>query len=285
MFRTVPKLCGATELADAVLYAAEQGWLFADLTGAIPLETPNGIEKLAARRAFIQLMQQTAPPRTDRLLSVYEAVPHKWLTYSASGRLLDWIDALSVAERARAKRSQGLLAGAALVALLAFGAAAQAQVLEGTPRIIDGDTVEIGGTHIRFHGSDAPESDQTCNNATGQVYDCGNAATEALRWLVGTQSLRCVGIGLDRYGRTIASCYLPDGQDVERWMVRSGYSIAYRHFSMDYAADEDAAKAEHRGIWAGSFEEPYLWRKEHPHFGYSHPYNFTYQPYGYGYHR
>ena len=30
------------------------------------------------------------------------------------------------------------------------------------------------------------------------------------------------------------------------------------------AADEDEAHAAHRGIWQGTFDEPYNWRRAHP---------------------
>lgn len=40
--------------------------------------------------------------------------------------------------------------------------AAQAQILTGTVSVIDGDTLDMGGAHIRLFGIDAPESDQTC---------------------------------------------------------------------------------------------------------------------------
>ena len=38
----------------------------------------------------------------------------------------------------------------------------------GKPRIVDGDTIHIGKTKIRFHGIDAPESKQKCT-ADGKV--------------------------------------------------------------------------------------------------------------------
>ncbi len=31
--------------------------------------------------------------------------------------------------------------------------------ITGQPRVIDGDTIEVGGQRIRFHGIDAPEED------------------------------------------------------------------------------------------------------------------------------
>ena len=39
---------------------------------------------------------------------------------------------------------------------------AMAQELVGTATVIDGDTIDIHGQRIRFHGIDAPESNQMC---------------------------------------------------------------------------------------------------------------------------
>ena len=37
----------------------------------------------------------------------------------------------------------------------------------------------------------------------------------------------------------------------DRWMVASGWAVAYRRYSLDYVADEDAAQ---RNIWSGDFD-------------------------------
>jgi endonuclease YncB( thermonuclease family) len=94
-----------------------------------------------------------------------------------------------------------------LAAALAAPTLASAQgVLTGSATVIDGDTVVVNDTHIRLHGIDAPEADQTCSVGV-QTYACGTAATEALRDLLRGQTLSCLGMGLDPYGRTLAACY------------------------------------------------------------------------------
>lgn len=59
------------------------------------------------------------------------------------------------------------------LSLLLAPAIAYADDLVGKPRIVDGDTIEIGGTKIRLHGIDAPEDKQTCKKADGSDYRCG----------------------------------------------------------------------------------------------------------------
>jgi len=135
---------------------------------------------------------------------------------------------------------------------------ADAQRLDGAiagyARIIDGDTLDISGTRIRLHGIDAPESTQACM-AGEQVYRCGDRATQALADLVRGQTLRCDPMGMDRYRRTIAGCKIATtGQDIESWMVRQGFAVAYTRYSYAYVADELVARIARRGLWAGTFE-------------------------------
>lgn len=68
-------------------------------------------------------------------------------------------------------------AAAAVVVCLAAGPA-HAESLGGVPKIVDGDTLEVAGTRVRFYGVDAPESKQLCTDKGGKEYTCG-----ALRWM------------------------------------------------------------------------------------------------------
>ena len=56
--------------------------------------------------------------------------------------------------------------------------------ITGPVRIIDGDTIDIAGERIRLHGTDAPESGQTCV-ADGERWPCGQSATAALAAFIG----------------------------------------------------------------------------------------------------
>jgi endonuclease YncB( thermonuclease family) len=139
----------------------------------------------------------------------------------------------------------------------------QSDRIAGVARVVDGDTVKIGETRIRFFGIDAPEHDQTCRDAQGRDWDCGVKAADALRARIGDRPLSCTPRDTDRYGRTVAVCRL-DGVDLNAWMVTGGWAVAYRYFSLDYVGAENQAHAAHRGIWIGTFENPYDWRKAHP---------------------
>ena len=146
-----------------------------------------------------------------------------------------------------------------LVLLIAYLPIRQApkEALTGPVYVIDGDTVILGKIHIRLKGIDAPEMQQQCVRA-GIPYDCGREARNILRARIGKSSIRCEKEGRDQYGRELARCYLAE-TDLNGWMVEQGWAVSYG----DYQREERGARSNRRGIWAGQFEQPSRWRKEH----------------------
>jgi endonuclease YncB( thermonuclease family) len=134
----------------------------------------------------------------------------------------------------------------------------------GSARIIDGDTIDIADTRIRLEAIDAPELDQTCEDAQRRRWSCGAVASRELRRHVGGEKVSCEPSGYDRYRRVLAICYLPDESDLNAWMVRQGWAVAFRSTTR-YRAEQEEAAAAHRGLWAGKFVLPWEWRQQHPH--------------------
>jgi endonuclease YncB( thermonuclease family) len=130
----------------------------------------------------------------------------------------------------------------------------------GKAWVIDGDTIIISDTHIRLEGIDAPESDQTCTDSKGKTWPCGRAATSELRAHIRGQELTCQRRALDKYNRVLAVCTLPDGSDINAWMVQQGWALAYG-FAGIYEFEEGEARAAKRGIWTGTFVSPSQWRQ------------------------
>lgn len=86
--------------------------------------------------------------------------------------------------------------------------------------VIDGDTLVIGREHVRLWGIDAPEVGT----------EAGVTATEALQHIVYGGRLRCFEKDTDRYGRTVAQCFV-DGVDVAGELVAGGYAEDWPYFS------------------------------------------------------
>ena len=132
--------------------------------------------------------------------------------------------------------------------------------LSGVPIITDGDTIKIINKRIRLHGIDTPEKKQICIKNTKE-YSCGKEATDALAKKINGNQVVCkVQDRLDRYKRYIGVCFVGE-VNLNKWMVRNGYAIAYRRYSKDYIEDEDYAKKNKLGLWAGNFIYPEKWRK------------------------
>ena len=137
-----------------------------------------------------------------------------------------------------------------------------AKPLVGAASVVDGDSLEISGTRIRLTGIDAPEMHQTCTDARRETWSCGRAAARELRARIGDRELKCEQTASDRYRRVLAVCFLPDGSDVNAWMVRQGWAVA-SGYAPNYRSQQDEAKAAKRGIWAGTFMLPAEWRQRY----------------------
>ena len=132
--------------------------------------------------------------------------------------------------------------------------------ITGRASVIDGDTIDIYGTRIRLHGIDAPEAGQTCRNHGRLEYRCGQSAAVALAGRIGSATVRCEERDKDQYGRTVAVCY-QGNDDINAWMVSSGWAVAYQAYSSDYVEQEATARSARAGIWIGKFVMPADWRR------------------------
>jgi endonuclease YncB( thermonuclease family) len=67
-------------------------------------------------------------------------------------------------------------------------------------------------------------------------------------------------VSLDQYGRTVAVCSI-DGVDLAEWLVRNGLAFDWAQYSKGkYGKAQRDADHAGRGVWAGSYVEPGLFR-------------------------
>ena len=158
-----------------------------------------------------------------------------------------------------------------IILFLIFTTNILAEEIIGIPNIVDGDTVEINEHKIRLEGIDAPEMKQQCKKEKLKIssiigftfyvnYNCGDVSKENLGAKIFGSKIKCVSSGKDRYNRYLAKCF-KDRINLNRWMVRNGYAVAYRRYSKEYVPDEEFAKENNLGLWQGKFLNPEKWRK------------------------
>jgi len=142
------------------------------------------------------------------------------------------------------------------------------KIISGIATVTDGDTIRIEGKKIRFFGIDAPEKKQQCKKpwltisfiSFSKDYPCGQISTDKLKKKINDKLLICKWINKDRYKRYIAECF-KDKTNINAWMVRNGYAVAYRKYSKKFVSQEIFAKKEKLGLWSGTFMMPWDYRK------------------------
>ena len=138
--------------------------------------------------------------------------------------------------RAAGWLSEGRMTLAAIAAMVLTGCVPTEVAAPATPsrfdfagqvtRVVDGDTFWVSGqrSRIRVWGLDAPEIGRAG----------GSAATALLAGLVSGRSVQCRIRDVDRYGRIVGQCWLPDGRDIAATMIASGTAREYCRFSGNF---------------------------------------------------
>ncbi len=156
-----------------------------------------------------------------------------------------------------------------LVFLIFLTYSANANVIIGFPKVVDGDTLRINGEKVRLFGIDAPEINQNCYKnifsfnflSYSKKYKCGKKSANKLSLLVKNSRIVCQIRGIDRYQRKIAICF-KGNLDINAWLIKEGLAVAYKKYSRKYSYLEKQAKDNQKGIWGGNFDMPWNWRKK-----------------------
>lgn len=171
----------------------------------------------------------------------------------------------------------GATAGAALLAMALPGelsgsapseppwSAAAADI-----RVLDGDTLRLGGRLLRLHGVAVPQRGRaTCPAARDHTRDCAGAAAEALVRLVADRLVECRIERRDAAGRALGICRArdagqaaaPDGEELNAALVAAGWAMAEPGTRAALASLEAVARRDGRGLWAADATPPDAWRR------------------------
>jgi micrococcal nuclease len=155
-----------------------------------------------------------------------------------------------VSEKGSAMLRRSGVVSALLALVFVCGVAAGAQEIS---RIIDGDTIAVEGIGtVRLIGVDAPET----VHPTRPAKPFAHVAKAFVRNLAEGQTARLEydWQRTDRYNRTLAYVYLPDGTFLNAEIIRQGYGHAYTKYPFKYLDEfralERAARESERGLWA-----------------------------------
>lgn len=126
-------------------------------------------------------------------------------------------------------------------------------------RVIDGDTVDVSengkGVRVRLLGINTPET----LDPRKPVECFGPEASKKMHELLDDGEVRLEtdpSQGLyDKYGRTLAYVFLPDGTDVNKLLVTQGFASEYTYkkpykLQKEFRAAEAAAKLSGVGLWS-----------------------------------
>jgi micrococcal nuclease len=139
-----------------------------------------------------------------------------------------------------------------VTAIVLLGTWATAQTDRTCIRVVDGDTIVLDGEEtVRLIGVDTPE---TKDPRKPVQYFAEEAYQFTKRLVEGKQvKLMFDQQRKDKYGRTLAYVFLPDGTCINSTIIRQGYGFAYLKYPFmfleEYFQIEREARVAAKGMW------------------------------------
>lgn len=125
-------------------------------------------------------------------------------------------------------------------------------VAEMVEQAVDGDTLVLqGGERVRLIGVDTPE----LHHPSKPVMFFAEEAHLFVQSLVQGKEVKLAydQQKIDKYGRTLAYVYLPDGELLNAEIIRQGYGFAYTRFPFEkmdeFRKHEQEAREQGLGLW------------------------------------
>ena len=122
------------------------------------------------------------------------------------------------------------------------------------------EDINLADSNIFVYPNYLSHKDEFNEPGENYIIYAGRISKEKLITKINTSEIKCISSSKDRYKRHIATCF-KGKTNLNQWMVRNGYAIAYRRYSKKYVPDEEFAKENKLGLWQGKFMNPEKWRK------------------------
>lgn len=130
----------------------------------------------------------------------------------------------------------------------------------GISRVVSGDTLTLNNRVIKLFGVAAPDISQTCADASGRGYKCGQQAIAWLSSWLADNEIKCHVLGQDDRGVLTAVCMLGP-YDIGAALINAGWAVADTRQTQVYVPYQNQALTNKRGLWQGEFYMPWDWEK------------------------
>lgn len=132
-------------------------------------------------------------------------------------------------------------------------------LIVGTAEAIESATLMVDGTRVMLYGLESVYPPQICYIG-GEPWECWAAAVRQLQTILSDGPVECTPMAPPDYiRRELALCEI-NGESLNERYIRSGFALAIEDEMPEYAAIEEAARAEGIGLWQGQFQEPHDFR-------------------------
>ena len=132
--------------------------------------------------------------------------------------------------------------------------------ITGVSRVVSGDTITLGQYIVKLFGVAAPDISQTCANASGAGYRCGQQSVSWLSEWLADNEIACHIINRTEQGVLNGVCLLGD-YDIGAAIVNAGWAVANIRQSKIYLPYQQQASSNKRGLWQGEFYMPWDWQR------------------------
>ena len=130
----------------------------------------------------------------------------------------------------------------------------------GISRVVSGDTLTLNNRVVKLFGVAAPDISQTCADASGRGYKCGQQAIAWLNSWLADNEIKCHVLEQDDRGVLTAVCMLGP-YDIGAALINAGWAVADTRQTQVYVPYQNQALTNKRGLWQGEFYMPWDWEK------------------------